>query len=125
MAWVNIKGHRYYRRSKRVGGRVVTEHVGRGELANLDAQYDGAKRELDRAERMVRRVGMHSDVAEFAARSDYAQNAFIEQLFHQVVKQPMLAYGTNTLDLLRQSFASSEARYTFCACARNAFWSGA
>jgi len=30
MAWVNIKGHRYYRRSKRVGGRVVTGHVGRG-----------------------------------------------------------------------------------------------
>ena len=36
MAWVNVKGHRYYRRSKRVGGRVLTEHVGRGELANRE-----------------------------------------------------------------------------------------
>ena len=71
MAWVNIKGHRYYRRSKRVGGRVVTEHVGRGELANLDAQYDGAKRELDRADRMARRVGMHSDGTEFAAYFEF------------------------------------------------------
>ena len=45
MAWVNIKGHRYYRRSKRVGGRVVTEHIGRGELANLDAEYDAGERD--------------------------------------------------------------------------------
>jgi len=71
MAWVNIKGHRYYRRSKRVGGRVVTEHVGRGELANLDAEYDAAKRELDRTDCMARRVGMHSDGAEFAAYFEF------------------------------------------------------
>src|SRR5262245_20972517 len=38
------------------------------------------------------------DVAEFAVASDHAQNAFIEQLFHQVVKQPMAAYGPDVLD---------------------------
>ena len=48
------------------------------------------------------------DVAEFAAGSEQAQNAFIEQLFHQVVKQPMLAYGPDTMDRLRQSFVASE-----------------
>jgi cytochrome c553 len=47
------------------------------------------------------------DVAEFAVGSEHAQNAFIEQLFHQVVKQPMLAYGVNTPDRLRQSFIAS------------------
>jgi hypothetical protein len=48
------------------------------------------------------------DVAEFAAGSEQAQNAFIEQLFNQVVKQPMLAYGSDTMPRLRQSFAASD-----------------
>jgi len=48
------------------------------------------------------------DVGEFAAASEQAQNGFIEQLFHQVVKQPMLAYGADIMDRLRQSFVASE-----------------
>jgi hypothetical protein len=48
------------------------------------------------------------DVAEFAAGSEQAQNGFIEQLFNQVVKQPMLAYGPDVMDRLRQSFVASE-----------------
>ena len=47
------------------------------------------------------------DLAQFAAGSEQAQNAFIEQLFNQVVKQPMLAYGPNVLNHLRQSFVHS------------------
>ena len=47
------------------------------------------------------------DLAEFAANSDQAQNAFIEQLFNQVVKQPMQAYGPNVLNHLRQTFVAS------------------
>lgn len=47
------------------------------------------------------------DVAEFAVGSDLAQNGFIEQLFHQIVKQPMMAYGHEQMDRLRQSFAAS------------------
>jgi hypothetical protein len=47
------------------------------------------------------------DVAEFAAKSEHAQEAFIEQLFHQIVKQPLLAYGADTQDRLRESFAAS------------------
>src|SRR5213079_2979936 len=43
------------------------------------------------------------DVAEFAAGSQHAQESFIEQLFHQVVKQPMLAYGPQIESRLRQS----------------------
>jgi Protein of unknown function (DUF1592)/Protein of unknown function (DUF1588)/PA14 domain/Cytochrome C oxidase, cbb3-type, subunit III len=48
------------------------------------------------------------DVAEFAVGSEPAQNAFIEQLFHQVVKQPILAYGPDVMDRLRQSFVASQ-----------------
>ena len=47
------------------------------------------------------------DLAEHAAASEQAQGAFVEQLFHQVVKQPMLAYGTATPGRLRESFAAS------------------
>jgi hypothetical protein len=47
------------------------------------------------------------DVAEFAVNSEHAQNAFIEQLFHSVVKQPLLAYGPNVQERLRHSFIAS------------------
>jgi hypothetical protein len=47
------------------------------------------------------------DIAQFALGSEPAQNAFIEQLFHHVVKQPLLAYGADSLTWLRQSFVAS------------------
>jgi hypothetical protein len=47
------------------------------------------------------------DVAEYAANNDDAHRAFIEQLFHQIVKQPVLAYGPKVMDQLRQSFTAS------------------
>ena len=47
------------------------------------------------------------DLAQFAAGSEQAQIAFIEQLFNQIVKQPMLAYGPDVLNHLRQSFVGS------------------
>ena len=60
MAWVTIKGHRYYRRSKRVGSRVITEHIGGGEFGNAMAAIDDSERmdrridaDLKRADREV------------------------------------------------------------------------
>ena len=47
------------------------------------------------------------DIAEFAVTSEHAQNAFVEQLFHQVVKQPLLAYGSTVHAQLRDSFIAS------------------
>ena len=47
------------------------------------------------------------DVAQFSVGSDDAHLAFIEQLFHQVVKQPLLAYGTDLPDRLHKSFTAS------------------
>jgi hypothetical protein len=48
------------------------------------------------------------DVAEYAARSKEAQMGFIQQLFHHIVKQPAAAYGPDTLEKLRKSFAKTE-----------------
>jgi hypothetical protein len=47
MAWVTIRGHRYYRRSRRVNGRFVTDHIGGGEFGELAAAMDDSAR-LDR-----------------------------------------------------------------------------
>ncbi len=56
--------------------------------------------------RTVRLTGAR-DVAQFAVGSEHAQEGFIEQLFHQVVKQPLRAYGADAQDRLRQSFVAS------------------
>jgi len=48
------------------------------------------------------------DVAEFATNNEQARDGFIEQLFHQIVKQPMLAYGVDVKDHLRKSFVESD-----------------
>ena len=47
------------------------------------------------------------DIAEFALSSEQAQDTFIEQLFNQVVKQPMLASGVEVKAGLRKSFVDS------------------
>ncbi len=47
------------------------------------------------------------DVAQFAVGSEHAQDTFIEHLFNQIVKEPMLAYGFATRDHLRQTFIDS------------------
>ncbi|MFM1769114.1 MAG: hypothetical protein RJA22_1643 [Verrucomicrobiota bacterium] len=47
------------------------------------------------------------DVAEFAVGSEHAHRAFIEQLFHQLIKQPVLAYGSDTPAQLQAAFVQS------------------
>jgi hypothetical protein len=47
------------------------------------------------------------DVAQFAISSPAAQRSFVEQLFHQVAKQPVLAYGSEVMERLRLSFVAS------------------
>jgi len=49
-----------------------------------------------------------TDVANFAMHSDQAQNAFIQQLFQHVVKQPVQAFGVDTLKTLRQNFVAAD-----------------
>jgi hypothetical protein len=47
------------------------------------------------------------DVAEFAVGSEHAQETFVEQLFQQLAKQPVLAYGPDRLEQFRLSFVQS------------------
>lgn len=45
-----------------------------------------------------------NDLANFLADSPETHSAFVEQLFHFLVKQPIRAFGTNTRETLRASF---------------------
>jgi len=47
------------------------------------------------------------DLAVFLAGSDEAQTAFVEQFFHNLVKQPIRAFGPDTPTALRTSFVAN------------------
>lgn len=48
------------------------------------------------------------ELASFLAKSDETHEAFVEQLFHYLVKQPILAYGQKTHDDLERSFVAEK-----------------
>jgi Protein of unknown function (DUF1592)/Protein of unknown function (DUF1588)/PA14 domain/Cytochrome C oxidase, cbb3-type, subunit III len=48
------------------------------------------------------------ELGAFLVDSDEAQSAFVEQMFHNLVQQPIRAYGPNALDDLRRSFAKND-----------------
>lgn len=81
--------------------------VGRFRSTDHDQPIDPASDYLTDDGQVIRLTGAR-DVAEFAIHSPQAQNAFIQQLFHHVVKQPLLAYGADTLEHLRQTFVTSD-----------------
>lgn len=80
--------------------------VGRFRTREKDRAIDVVSDYLTDDGEKVRFTGPR-DVAEFAVRSEAAQQGFIEQLFNQVVKQPMQAYGADSMARLHQSFAAS------------------
>jgi hypothetical protein len=47
------------------------------------------------------------ELATWLATSRDAQEAFVQNLFHSLVKQPVRAWGPDTLDTLRRSFAAN------------------
>ncbi|MBX3745718.1 MAG: DUF1592 domain-containing protein [Verrucomicrobiae bacterium] len=79
-------------------GRFRTEEDGRP--VDASSEFPGPD------DRPVRFQGAR-DLARYAADSHAAQTAFVEMLFHQVVKQPALAYGPEILTRLRNTFADS------------------
>jgi len=81
--------------------------VGRFRTQDHDRPIDAVSDYLTDEGQTIRLRGAR-DLAEYAIGSEQARNAFIQQLFHQVVKQPLLAYGADTMTQLRQSFAASD-----------------
>lgn len=63
-----------------------------------------ASSEYTTAEGQTFRFNGPRDIAEHALSSRQARMGFIEQLFHALVKQPVRAYGTETLDRLHDLF---------------------
>ena len=81
--------------------------VGRFRASDNDRPIDAASEYTTDDGQTIRLAGAR-DVAQFALGNEQALNGFIEQLFHQVVKQPVLAYGPDVMNRLRQSFVTSE-----------------
>ena len=48
------------------------------------------------------------DLARYLAASEETHAAFVQQLFHNIVKQPVRAYGTETQTNLKRAFVSGE-----------------
>lgn len=65
-----------------------------------------AKDEFDADDGRTITVNGPRDVANYALGSDSAHRAFVRQLFHHTVKQPVPAFGEPTLETLRQHFAA-------------------
>lgn len=54
------------------------------------------------------RVNGARELGEFLAKSPEAHEAFVEQMFHHLVQQPVRAYGPNVMVELRNNFAKNE-----------------
>lgn len=80
--------------------------VGRFRREENGRPIDAASDYLTDDHQTVRLAGAR-DVADYAIASERANDAFIEQLFHHVVKQPVMAFGPKTAAQLRESFVAS------------------
>jgi Protein of unknown function (DUF1592)/Protein of unknown function (DUF1588)/PA14 domain/Cytochrome C oxidase, cbb3-type, subunit III len=81
--------------------------VGRFRQADRDRPIDSVSDYVTDAGETVHLAGPR-DIAEFAAGSEQAQDAFIEHLFNQMVKEPMRAYGEDEMERLRQAMVASQ-----------------
>ncbi|WP_145268750.1 hypothetical protein [Tautonia plasticadhaerens] len=90
MGWKTIKGRRYYYRSRREAGRVVTEYFGQGErgarFALLDME-DREERQIEREEELEEREAAERQERELSEWFDrveaVAHAALIAAGFHR------------------------------------------
>ena len=80
--------------------------VGRFRGQEKDKPVDASGSFETRTGRQVKFAGVR-DLATALAESDETHTAFVEQLFHYLVKQPVRAYGPTTQADLVRSFAGS------------------
>jgi cytochrome c553 len=83
-------------------GRYRTEEKRGGSAKPIDASGGYHPREGD----AVRFRGAR-ELAEYVAESRDAQEAFVQSLFHALVKQPVRAWGPDALETLRSGFAAA------------------
>jgi hypothetical protein len=81
--------------------------IGRYRELERDKPIDASGSYLTKSGEVEKFAGIE-DLAEFAATSDESQSAFVKQLFHHTVKQPILAYGPNRLHELQQDFSKDD-----------------
>jgi cytochrome c553 len=81
--------------------------IGRHRSLENGKPIDARGSYLTRSGETVRFGGIR-ELAKFLAESDEAHSAFVEQLFHHLVKQPVRAYGPRTLAELKQAFGKNE-----------------
>jgi cytochrome c553 len=80
--------------------------VGRFREQEKGRSIDATGAYQTRTGKVVKFAGVR-DLATFLAGSDEVQEAFVEQLFHYLIKQPIRGYGPRKLSDLRQSFADN------------------
>jgi hypothetical protein len=80
--------------------------VGRFRAKDAGKPIDVSGEYLTRGGKTVKIDGAKG-LANFVATSDEAHEAFVEQLFHHLIQQPVRAYGPRRLDELEASFRSS------------------
>jgi hypothetical protein len=80
--------------------------VGRFRTEDAGKSIDPSGAYLTRLGDLVKFEGVR-DLATFLADSEEVRSAFVEQLFHYLVKQPIRAFGPDTLPHLRNSFTSN------------------
>jgi hypothetical protein len=81
--------------------------IGRFRETEKDRPVDAAGSYTTASGQVVEFIGA-PELAAFLAGSEETQTAFVRQLFHHLVKQPVAAYGPDRLDRLQQSFVASD-----------------
>ena len=80
--------------------------IGRFRAQEKEKPVDSTGSYLSRSGETVKFSGVR-ELGEFLAASEEAHEAFVEQLFHHLIKQPLPAYGPRTLTDLRESFVKN------------------
>jgi hypothetical protein len=81
--------------------------IGRSRHEDNDKPVEASGTYLTRSGEVARFEGVR-ELAEFLAENDETHEAFVRQLFHFAIKQPLAAYGPERLDELKQSFAQND-----------------
>jgi hypothetical protein len=81
--------------------------VGRYRAKEKDKDVDSTGFYQTRAGKLVKMNGAR-ELATFLADSPEAHAAFVEQMFHHLVQQPIRAYGKDALDELSRAFRDNK-----------------